>query len=365
MSNTRKDMQVYPSRIGINQRGVALITALLVVSLATIMAVSLMSRQFIDIRRTGNMMHSDQAYLDAIAAETFVGQLLASVRRQGQSTFDDLALFDLALMQLSGDMSDDSRVVSVQVSYPESRFNVNTLMTDEGKVNPKQENVYRRLLSAVLADLGENTSQVDNLVSSLLDWLDADEEARIDGAEDSVYEGKDVPYKAANRMLTSISELRLVDGYTETLLEGIPANEAENIEAVDGLLAYVDALPYEYSTINVNAVVKRNIITALSAYLEPGMVDDLMEGAPYEKITEFTGHGTLESIKTSDPSRYQKLTNEIRGYQSNLTVQSNYFLIKSQVVVGKTAVNLNSLVYVDKNGANFNVISRSIGTEGI
>ena len=45
------------------QRGVALITALLVVALATVAAVAMATRQQLDIRRTGNLLHGEQAYL--------------------------------------------------------------------------------------------------------------------------------------------------------------------------------------------------------------------------------------------------------------------------------------------------------------
>ncbi len=346
-------------------KGVALITALLVVSLATIMAISLMSRQYIDIRRAGNMMQSDQAYLDAIAAETFVGQLLANLRSQGQSKFDDIDLFNLALIQLSGDMTNEVRQVSVQAIYPEARFNVNNLIRDDGKVDTKQEGVYRRLLASVVAELEGSSADVDSLISSLLDWLDKDEEARIDGAEDSVYEGKTPPYKAANRMLTSISEMRLVEGYTAELLDGIPANEEQEIEAINGLLSYVSALPGNKTTINVNAVSDLKVISALSVNLDLSMAEELFDASPYEQVTEFSAHETLNSIREGDSARWTELKSDMTSYQNNLTVQSEYFLIKSHVTVGKTRVSLNSLVFINKDGTKFDVISRAIGTDGI
>lgn len=346
-------------------KGVALITALLVVSLATIMAISLMSRQYIDIRRAGNMMQSDQAYLDAIAAETFVGQLLANLRSQGQSQFDDLNLFNLALIQLSGDMTNEVRQVSVQAVYPEARFNVNNLIRDDGKVDRNQEGVYRRLLASVVVELEGSSADVDGLISSLLDWLDADEEARLDGAEDSVYEGKVPPYKAANRMLTSISELRLIEGYTAELLDGIPADEEQQIEAINGLLSYVDALPGNKTMINVNAVSDLKIISAISINLDRSMAEELFDALPYEKVGEFSKHETLNSIQESDSERWTELTNDMTRYQGNLTVQSEYFLIKSHVTVGKTRVSLNSLVFINKDGTKFEIISRAIGTDGI
>jgi len=349
-------------------RGVALVTALLVVSLATIMAVALTSRQYIDIRRTGNMMQSDQAYLDAIASETFVGQLLANFRSSGQSNFDDINLFDLALVQLSTDMSDEARIVSLQADYPESRFNVNTLVLEDDKPNPKQKEMYRRLLKYVIDDLGGDRGQVDGLVSSLIDWIDENEEALIDGAEDSIYESKEPPYKAANRMLTSISELRLVEGYTEELLDGIPADEEQEIEAVDGLLAYVTALPDRDTTINVNAVSKHKIFMAMSNYLDLEMAEELISGQPYEEKDGAAKHPIFDTIKApnqtpTQENNYSVLTRNMR--EAKLDIKSSYFIINSAVTVGKTTVDLNSLIYVRTDGGKLEVISRAIGTDGI
>ena len=342
--------------------GVALITALLVVSLATIMAVALTSRQYIDIRRTGNMMQSDQAYLDAIASETFVGQLLANLRSSGVSKFDNISDFDTALLGLSSNMSSEERIVTVQAAYPESLFNVNTLVDKNDKPDEDQQEIYRRLLKSVLEDVGGDVGQVDSLISSLIDWIDENEESRIDGAEDSNYEGKDPPYKAANRMLSSISELRLIEGYTDELLDGIPADEENEIEAIPGLLMYVAALPDRDTTLNINFM-SRKLIRSLSAYMEESMIDELINGQPYESVGEFEKNPTLDSIKTSDPANWKKLIKEIEN--ADLEMQSSYFVIKSSVTVGKTTVNLNSLIYVNTSGQKLEVVSRAIGTDGI
>jgi len=356
------------TRLRKKQRGVALVTALLIVSLATIMAVELTSRQYMDIRRTGNIMASDQAYLDAIAAETFAGLALANYRDAGQNKYDSQLDFTGALFQLSGFLSGEGRQVAIEPVYPESKFNVNTLVRADGKVNEPQEKIYRRLLNSVVLELGGDAGQVSSLVSSLLDWIDEDEEARIDGAEDSIYESKDRPYKAANRMLASITELRLVEGYTEELLDGIPADEENEIEAINGLLSYLDALPDIESTINVNLVSEPKIFTALATYLDEEMALALIDSQPFENLGEFKGHETFETIKREDVAgggpNYKDLMKTIKGYVG-LEVQSSYFLIKTNVAVGKTVISLNSLVYVNTAGTDLEVISRAIGTNGI
>ena len=50
------------STVNRQQRGVALITALLITAIATIAAVAMASRQQIDIRRTGNIIDIDRAW---------------------------------------------------------------------------------------------------------------------------------------------------------------------------------------------------------------------------------------------------------------------------------------------------------------
>ena len=74
-----------------------------------------------------------------------------------------------------------------------------------------QLDYYKRLLK--LLDLEPS------LAPALLDWIDADIDATFpDGAEDDEYLRADLPYRAANRPLVDISELRLVKGYTPEVL---------------------------------------------------------------------------------------------------------------------------------------------------
>ncbi|HIP53142.1 MAG TPA: hypothetical protein EYH03_03925, partial [Chromatiales bacterium] len=61
---------------GRHEKGVALLTALLIVALATIAAVSFSSRQKLTLRLTSNVLASDQAYMYAIGGEYWArGQL--------------------------------------------------------------------------------------------------------------------------------------------------------------------------------------------------------------------------------------------------------------------------------------------------
>ena len=349
-------------------KGVALVTALLVVSLATIMAVSLMSRQYIDVRRTGNIILADQAYLYSLAMENFAGQLLAFYRSQGGSEFDNRDDFEAAMLQFSA-FPVDGGSVSVSVSYPESMFNVNTLIDKNGNPVDRQVERYRKLLVSVMADLGVVDAQVDDLVNSMLDWLDPNEDTRVGGAEDGEYESKDVPYKTANRMMSSISEIRLVDGYSNEFLNGTPGDEDN--EPVQGLLSYIIAIPDQNSRLNVNLVTEARHIEGLSIHIDSDMAEDLLvSDEPYEKEVDFTTSDVFDDVSDTKPnpqdpnskSDKDKLNDDLANMTS---VQSDYFLLKGVATVGQTRIDLNSLIYVSKNGEKLSVISRAIGTAGI
>jgi len=348
------------------QRGVALITALLIVSLATIMAVELVSRQYMDVRRTTNIMTSDQAYLQALTMEISAAHLLAYSRKELQSKFDDREQFTQAVLGLNANamkVAEGEAIVNLDLAFPETLFNVNSLIDGAGKVNRIQSERYRNLVSAVLLDINVSSPTADELLASLQDWLDANEEERLGGAEDGVYETKNPPYKAANRMMSSISELFLVEGYTPEILYGIPKDENdENSKPIPGILYYVTALPDRGTNLNVNLLTERKMIKMFSTYITDTMIDEVLADQPYEDVGEFINHKAWDSIKKTDIQAWKKLKDALK---TGLTVQSRFFVAKSTATLGNSVFLLNSLVYVNPDGTKIEVISRAIGTNGI
>jgi len=61
----------------------------------------------------------------------------------------------------------------------------------------------------------------EELAANLLDWVDADDVRQGGGSEDDVYQRMDPPYRAANRPLLSLDELRLVEGFDGALVEAL------------------------------------------------------------------------------------------------------------------------------------------------
>ena len=120
---------------------------------------------------------------------------------------------DWALLGESGTLATtltDGATYRVQILDAGSRLNINTLT------------------EAQLQNLPITAEQV----ASLLDWREAGQTARADGAKDSYYNELATPYNARLRALQSVSELALVKGWTARTLY---TPDAEGITATNPL----------------------------------------------------------------------------------------------------------------------------------
>jgi general secretion pathway protein K len=314
-----KRFQTGPSQVpaGARQRGVALITALLVVSLATMIAVAMATRQHIDVRLTGNLVHGEQAYDYALGAEAWARVILRrdSTQSDHDSLDEDWATALPPLPVVGGQVS--GRIEDMQ-----GRFNINNLAMKNGKDSEADVAYFRRLLELLKLDPA--------LTDALLDWIDADIDVRFpDGAEDENYLLAPIPYRAANRPLVDPSELRLVKGF--------------DANAVRLLEPYVTALP-QRTSINVNTA-PPVVLLALNKDLTQSDVDAMIAGRGekgYPTVQAFMGQGALAGRKLDE----------------QVDVKSNYFLVHTDVIVGQGEAHLQSLLVRDK-GKIPRVISRT------
>ena len=289
------------------QRGVALITALLVVSLVTVIAVTMATRQHIDVRLTGNLVHGEQAYAYALGAEAWARVILR--RDDLQSDHDSL---DEDWATALPPLSVEGGQVSGKIEDLQGRFNLNNLIMQDGKVSEADVAYFRRLLELLNLE--------PSLTDALLDWIDADINVRFpDGAEDENYLLGAIPYRTANRPLVSTSELRLVKGFDPN--------------AIQLLTPYVTALP-QRTLINVNTA-SPVVLLAMHKDFTQSDVDALIAGrgeTGYQTVPAFMGQNALAGRALAEP----------------VVVKSNYFSVRADVIVGQGQTHLESLVERDK-----------------
>jgi general secretion pathway protein K len=283
------------------QRGVALVTALLVVSLATVAAVAMATRLQVDVRRTGNLLHGEQAYAYALAAESWASVILQ--RDANDSKIDTLGEdWATALPPIAV----EGGYVSGRIEDLQGRFNINNLVGADGKPSEPDLEYFKRLLGLLELETG--------LATALLDWIDADINATFpDGAEDDSYLRETPPYRAANRPLVSISELRLVKGYSA--------------EIVAMLEPYITALP-EPTALNVNTA-PALVLQALHAELDPTDAEQIIDARGDDGFPELEDFLALDALA---------------GLQLDVDVgvKSDWFNVLTDVRIGRGQARLES-----------------------
>ena len=113
-----------------NQQGVALLTILIMVALATILAASIAKHQTNTMENTGYLMRQNQSLLYAKVQKLFSELLIQDANNAGgidhlkESWAQPMPPFPIEDGAVSGRLLDES-----------GKFNLNNLTTNEGKVN--------------------------------------------------------------------------------------------------------------------------------------------------------------------------------------------------------------------------------------
>lgn len=302
------------------QQGIALIKAMLVVALATSVAVAMVSRQQFDIRRTGNLLQTDQASLYADGVEAWAAQLL---RRDVADNKVDHAGEDWASSLPPIPVEGGS--VGGHIEDLQGRFNINSLVS-AGKVDTKALERFRRLLQA----LEINT----DIAVAVADWLDSDQEPGYPGgAEDDSYTSLERPYRCANAPMLDPSELLLIKGI--------------DAEIYERLRPHVSALP-EGAKININTATSP-VLMSIAKELSPSDADVLIEGRGekgYEDVSEFMSQTALAGRELD---------------AGILSVSSDYFLIVAEIQFGALSQQSYYVIHRDEKG-NSSVLMSAQGT---
>ena len=303
----------------IRQRGVAIITALLIVAIATTVSVTISTRLQLDVRRTGNIIAGDQAYLYTLAAESWSQRILKDDREDNE--IDHLGenwAIELPPLPVEGGY------IKGKLSDLQSCFNLNSVLG--GADNKLASTRLDRLLTNLGIDKGGT--------QAIIDWLDDDLQTTIpDGAEDVYYMNLERPYRTANTPIQSISELRLIKGF-------------ENSAVYDTLFPHVCAF-------GVNTPI--NINTATAEVLR-SLADELSD-ADVEKIIEQRNESAFVDINAF--TSFNDLKKKIADTQG-LSVDTEYFMLQTESTIGQVRVITYSIIHRSNDG-NTTIIARSQG----
>ena len=217
-------MKALPGRR--RQRGIAVITAMLVVTIATILAVEITWQTNLDLRRTEGLLAWEQARQIGLGAETIAAQAFQefiSGESGTSETFnqaDDAKACDESPFSYPLNEGGLTGGVTARICDVQGRFNLNNLGRF-GKDEPEKAIVdqFARLLQAIVTRYELTDIEIEAVVAATIDWIDADGTPSFNGAEDDAYTSELPPYRAANYPFLSLSEWRAVRGVTPELFE--------------------------------------------------------------------------------------------------------------------------------------------------
>lgn len=283
------------------QRGVALLVALLVVALATILIAALLDRGELAYARTRNALRVGQAEAYAQGLEAYAAAVLLSTRNKGaaDSNASPWAM-PMPPQPVPGGL------IGATMRDLNGCFNLNNL----SKGAPRQSE-WKDVFVALLAQLGLDLKIADSVQA----WL-----GNGNGPDDTNrYLAQPVPYRPRHGVFTHVSELRLVQGVSA--------------EAYARLAPHVCALPLG-TKINVNTATAP-LLASIDPRITPAIAQSLWNGgqANFNGLNDFETQARLGK-NTLQPSMYD--------------VRSAYFLARGEVSLDGVPLTFFSLIGNDQ-----------------
>ena len=286
------------------QRGLAVITALLIVAVAAAAASLMLAQQSAMIDQAMLVASRAQADQYAQAGLDWARGVLVDDLRSGAAV-DSL---DEGWAKPIAGLPIERAIVSGAIDDEQGKFNLNNLVNGSARSVPDMDAFARLLASLGLAP---------ELSEAVLDWIDADGDlAGSSGAEDAYYLSLPKPYRAANRPMIQVDELYRVRGF--------------DAAAVAKLRPYVTALP---------ARTKVNVNTAGEAVLAA-----LLPKVPRMKIASFVAQRAVKPFRAVQEIAQWAREAPAADVARDLDVRSSFFGVRVQVAQDDVELAHDALV---------------------
>ena len=286
------------------QRGVAAVTAILIVAVAASTAALMLAQQAAMLDQTMLVASRAQADMYAQAGLDWARGVLAEDAR-GAAAVDSL---DEPWAQPIAGLPVERALVAGAIADEQAKYNLNNLLNGTQKSAADVE-ILKRLL--------ESLGLAPELADAVLDWIDADSDlASGAGAEDPYYLSLPKPYRAANQPLVQVEELYRVRGF--------------DARAVAKLRPYVTALPGR-TTVNMNTASD----LVLAAILPQLSSDEIAQLTRVRRVKPFRTKGEIAQAAKKAPAD---------AINRDLDVRSAFFSVRIQVAQDDVQLAIDALV---------------------
>jgi len=305
-----------------NQKGMALLLVLIIVTLLTSILMELSYSTLIEQRLTETFRDNTRAYFLARGGITAGQKLLLSDHNE----------FDSPTESWGGGISNypvGEGFVSLTVGDLGGKLAINSLVIGNNPQTVIVDRFYRLLSMLEVDEPGE-------LTAGIIDWLDQGDgtfqliqtdnlEIPVTGAENLYYQSLPVPYACKNGPMESLEELLLVKGFTEKIFKIV----SPYLSVADNKLININTAEYQ-------------VIRSLSANIGEQTAELIIESrrnAPIKAIND------LKTLLAEDQySLLKSLAN-----QSLLGTTSEFYNISTEAVINEGRCALETLFDKKKN----------------
>ncbi len=308
-----------------SQQGVALLTILLMVVLATVLTMSMLNHQQRVMRQTDLLFRQDQAFEYALAGEHFLIALL----KNDEDTSNQNDTLQEAWAQPVPLYPVEDGTVSARLMDQSGLFNLNNLYHDG-----KPDVTAHAILARLLVQVGYSA----DLADAVLDWEDPDDTITgASGAENSVYQGLNPPRYAANQPFSHVEELMQVQGFNDPKKNAL-------------LFKQLTAVPV-FSPININTA-SPEVLAALDDAFDAAALKTWSQARDAKKgLTELNTLWTQVPFKSlTDPKKRTALA-------PFLALKSMFYQGHIKVTLSNRVRDLTSDIY--RKGAQLVIYRRS------
>ena len=325
-----------------SQRGVALLTILLLVVSITVVAGAMLASQKIAIRRSGLLFDQNQLLQDINA-----GQQLAITMIRADNKLNDTDSEQDIWAQPIPPYTLGTHSVGIELRDEASRFNLNNLYQN-GAVDTAALAIFQRLLTQLNLE--------PDIAVAVLDYQDTDSEVHEDcGNESTVYAqqlsatgSKTLP----NQPFVSVDQLQEVQGVTA--------------EVLTTLRPYITAVPYSVP-MNVNTA-NPVLLAALMDGATSDQMQRIVDMRSKQPIASIDDLWQLPVLSTLDEAQRQELTPllavDSRAFLALITATDTASVTSAGQARQRFATVLISKTSADGSGAENNNNANNGGANG-
>lgn len=316
------------------KRGMALVVVLVLLAVMMLVTITLSGRMQQQLGRTRSQQEYQQALWYSVSAESLaLSALSLSLKMNNVCIWHSRGLLALVFSHRRRGQ------IAVTLRDAQACFNLNALAQPTTASRP----LAVQQLIALISRLDVPAYRAELIAESLWEFIDEDRSVQTRlGREDSEYLARSVPFYAANQPLADISEMRVVQGMDAGLYQK--------------LKPLVCALPMTRQQININTldVTQSVILEALfDPWLSPVQARTLLQQRPakgWEDVDQFLAQPLLADVDERTKKQLKTV----------LSVDSNYFWLRSDITVNEIELTMNSLI-VRMGPQHFSVLWHQTG----